>query len=103
MVSEDYQGGKEIQDNRGVDEVHPFPHGVGDPIGARGRGGGAFGEGESDFFHSEGRGGGVLCQASSAGEGVLGGKEVVQECIVDRNRVGGIGQGGKSGGLSRSD
>jgi len=103
VVSESHQGGGEVQDDQGVDEVHPLPYGVGDSIGAGGRGGGALGKGDSDFFFGEGRSGGVLCQASPTGEWVLSGEKVVEECVVDRDRVGGIGEGGKPGGLSWSD
>jgi len=59
VVSERNQGGEEFEDNRGVDKVNLFPYGIRDPIGAGGRGGGAFGEGEPDFLLSEGSGGTV--------------------------------------------
>jgi len=77
VVPEGHQGGEKIEDDRGVDEVHPFPHGVGNSIGAWGGGGGALGEGEPDLFLGEGDGRGVPCQATSARKGVSGGKEVV--------------------------
>jgi len=96
-------GGKEMEDNRGVDEVHLLPYGIRDPIGARGRRGGACGEGGFDFFTHEGRGGGVIHQASSSGEGIFGGKKMIQEGVVDCNGVGGVREGGKSGGLSWGD
>jgi len=57
VVSEGNQGGEELEDNRGVDEVNLFPYGIRNPIGAGGRGGGAFGEVEPDFLLSEGNGG----------------------------------------------
>jgi len=103
VVPESHQGGEETKDDRGVDEVYLLPYGIGDSIGAGGRGGGTLGEGESDFFLGEGRSRGVFCQAASSGEGVLRGKEVVEECIVDCDRVSGIGEGGEPGGLSWSD
>ena len=103
VVAKCHQGGEELEDDRGVDGVHLLPYGVRDPIGAGGRGGGAFGEGVFDFFFREGGGGRVLGQASSAREGGLRGEEVVQECIVDRDGIICVWEGGKSGGLSRSD
>ena len=103
MVSERHQGGEEVHDYRGIDEVHLFPYRVGDSIRAGGGSGGAFGEGETDFFLGEGRGGGVPCKAASAGEGVLRGKEVVEERVVDSDRVGGIRERGEPGGLSWGD
>jgi len=59
VVPECYQGGEEFEDDCRVDEVYPFPYGVGDAIGARSGGGGAFGEGEFNLFLGEGGGGGV--------------------------------------------
>ena len=50
MVNEGHQGGEEFQDDCGVDKVDTFPYRVGDPIGARGPGGGGFGAGESDLI-----------------------------------------------------
>ena len=73
VVPECYQGEKEFEDDRRVDMVHPFPYRVGDPIGARGRGGGALGEGESDFSLGERGGGRVTCKATPARQGVFGG------------------------------
>jgi len=49
-----YQGGEEFLDDRRVDIVYLFPDGVGDPIGARSRRGGALGEGESNLLLGEG-------------------------------------------------
>jgi len=60
-------------------------------------------EAEPDFFLGEGSSGRVLRQASSAGETVCRWKEVVQECVVDCDRVAGIREGGESGGLSWGD
>jgi len=54
MVTKCHRGGEEFKYDRGVDEVDLVPHAVGDPIGARGGGGGEFGEGEFDVFLSEG-------------------------------------------------
>jgi len=59
VVTKSHQGGEEFKYARGVYEVDLCPHGVGDPIGARGREGGGFGEGEFDLFLSEGGSAGV--------------------------------------------
>jgi len=61
VVSERNQGGEEFEDDRGVDEVNPFPYGIWDPIGAGGQGGGALGEGVPDFLLGEGSGRMVPC------------------------------------------
>jgi len=67
VVTKSYQRGEEFEYDRGVDEVDPLPHGVGDPVGARWRGGAGLGEGEFDLLLSEGGGGGISFQATSAG------------------------------------
>ena len=60
VVTKSHQGGEEFKYDRGVDEGDFFPHGVGDPIGGRGRGGGGFGAREFDLISSEGGSGGVF-------------------------------------------
>ena len=90
MGAEGHQGGEEFEDDIRVDEVDFLPYRVGDPIRARSRGGGALEEGESEFFLGEGGGRGVPCQAASARKGVLGGGKVIQECVVNWNRVRGV-------------
>ena len=50
MVAEGHQGGEDIQDDFRVDEVGPFPYGVGDPVRAWGRVGGKLRQGESYFI-----------------------------------------------------
>jgi len=87
----------------GVDEVDLFSYGVGNTVRAWGRGGGALGEGEFDFFLSKGGGRGVILQATPAGQGVLRGEEVVQKRTVDCDWVRGVGEGGAPGGLSCGD
>jgi len=103
VVSESYQWGEEFESDRGVDKVDPLPYRVGDALRPWGRGGGGLGVGEFDHFLSEGGGRGVSFQAASAGQGVLRGKKVVQECIVDSDWVRGVGKGGKPGCLSWGD
>jgi len=71
VVTKSHQGGEEFKYDRGVDEVDFYPNGGGDPIGARGRGGDGFGEGESDLILSERGSGGVFLQATSARQGFL--------------------------------
>jgi len=67
VVSEIYQGGEELKQDRGVDEVNPFPYGVGNTIRARGGGGRGLGEGEFNFFLRERGGGGVFPKATPVG------------------------------------
>ena len=67
MVTKSYQTGEEFEYDSGVDEVDPFPHGVGDPVRARCCGGGGVGEGQFDLFLSEGGGGRISFQAPPAG------------------------------------
>ena len=50
MLPEGNKGGQEVQDDRRIDEVDPFPPGVEDPIGARGRGWGEFRKGMCDLI-----------------------------------------------------
>jgi len=59
VVTKRHQGGEEFEYDRGVDEVDFFPYGLGDPIGARGRGGGGFGVDEFHLFLCEGGSRGV--------------------------------------------
>ena len=66
MVPKGNNGGQQVQNDRRVDEVDPFPYRVGDPIGARGRGGGGLRKGVGDFVFGEGDGGGNLFQQASA-------------------------------------
>jgi len=67
VVPKSYQGGGEFEDDCRVDEIFLFPYRVGDSIGTRSGGGGAFGEGEFDLFFGEGGVGGASCQAAPAG------------------------------------
>jgi len=103
VVSESHQGGEEFKEDCGVDEVNLFPYGEGNAIRTRGRGGEGLGEGEFNCSFSEGGGRGVSPQVTPVGQGVLRGKEVVQERFIDCNWVRGIGQKGKPGGLSQGD
>ena len=67
VVPKSYQRREEFEYDHGVDKVDLLPHGVGDPVGARCRGGGRLGEREFDLFLSEGGGGGISFQAASSG------------------------------------
>jgi len=55
--------------------VYPFPYGVGDPIGAWSRGGGALGEGESNLSLVRGVAEGFFVSRPLLGRGFLGGKK----------------------------
>ena len=61
VVPKSPQGGEKIKDDRRVDMVYPFPHGVRVPIRASSRRGGAFGDGEPDLFFGMGGGRGAFC------------------------------------------
>ena len=78
MVAESHQRGEEFEGDRLIDNVDLFPHRVGDPVGARGRGGGGLGESDFNRFLGEVDSRGVTRKVTSAWHGTFGGKAVVQ-------------------------
>jgi len=54
VVAKSHKGEPEFKDDRGVNKGDLFLYGIGDPVGARGRGGGRLGEGHLDFLCGEG-------------------------------------------------
>ena len=54
MVAKRHQGGEEFEDDCGIDKVDLIPYGIGNPVGARGRGGEGFGEYEFNLLFGEG-------------------------------------------------
>ena len=82
VVSEGHQGGKQVEEEGGVNQVHLLPYRVWDPIGARCGGGGGVGEGLGDFFFEERSGVGVSPDARPRGEGSFGREKMGQESLV---------------------
>jgi len=54
VVAQCHQGGEEFEADCGIDKVNPCPYGVGNPVGARGRVRGRFGQGEFNLLFGEG-------------------------------------------------
>ena len=103
VVCNSHQGGEKFKYDRGIDEVDLLPHGVGDPVRARGRGGGGLGEGEFGLILTEGGSGGVTLETTYAGQGFLRREQVIQKRFVNCDWVRGIGEGRKPGGFPRGD